>query len=116
MSEYKANEQELKKAEVIRRQYMPKEENRLAQLQKLDSKVKRPGTIAAAILGTVGCLVMGGGMAQVMVWENMTLGLGLSIPGMIAALLAYPVYSLITGSRKKKYADEIMRLSSEVTA
>jgi len=44
----------------------------------------------------------------------MTFGLALSIPGLAAALLAYPLYSLITSKRKKKYADEIMRLSDEL--
>jgi hypothetical protein len=38
----------------------------------------------------------------------------LPIPGMVVAILAYPVYQLITNNRKKKYADEIMRLSDDL--
>lgn len=57
---------------------------------------------------------MGAGMALVMVWGNMTMGLSLSIPGMIVALLAIPAYTLITASRKKKYSSEIMRLSDSL--
>ena len=49
-----------------------------------------------------------------MVWGNMTMGLSLSIPGMIVALLAIPAYTLITASRKKKYSSEIMRLSDSL--
>lgn len=111
MSSFNANAQDQKKAENIRRQYIPREDNKIEQLQRLDSKVKTPGKVAASILGVAGSLVMGSGMALVMVWGNMTMGLALSIPGMILALLAFPAYALITNSRKKKYAPEIMRLS-----
>lgn len=111
MSDFNATAQDQKKAESIRRQYIPREDNKIEQLQRLDSKVKTPGKVVASILGVVGSLVMGSGMALVMVWENMTMGLALSIPGMIVALLAFPAYAVITNSRKKKYASEIMRIS-----
>ncbi|MDO4272134.1 MAG: hypothetical protein Q4D16_00570 [Eubacteriales bacterium] len=114
MSNYKASEQEQRKAEDIRRQYIPHRDNKMEQLQKVDNKVKTPGRIAACILGVIGVLVMGAGMSMIMVWDVMTTGLALSIPGMVAALLAYPLYALITNSRKKKYADEIMRLSDSL--
>jgi len=114
MKNYQPNAEDQRKAENIRRQYLSHEENKIEQLQKLDNRVKLPGKIISSILGTVGSLVMGAGMSLVMVWENMTFGLALSIPGLAAALLAYPLYSLITSKRKKKYADEIMRLSDEL--
>lgn len=114
MSEYKANAQEQKKAENIRRQYISRDEDKMERLQKLDNKVKLPGKVLACILGIIGSLVMGAGMSLIMVWSNMTLGLELSIPGMVVALIAYPVYALITNRRKKKYADEIMRLSDDI--
>ena len=53
-------------------------------------------------------------MSLIMVWNNMKNGLSLGIPGMIIALLAYPTYSLITGKRKKKYAEMIFKLSEEI--
>lgn len=90
----------------------PRKDNKIEQLQRLDSKVKTPGKVVASILGVVGALVMGSGMALVMVWENMTMGLAPSIPGMIVALLAFPAYAVITNSRKKKYASEILSLES----
>ena len=114
MSNYNINEQEQKQAEQIRRQYVNREDNKIEQLKKLDSKVKAPGKIVATIIGVVGALVMGTGMSFVMVWENMTIGLILGIPGLIVAALAYPVCFWITSSRKKKYADEIMNLSEEL--
>lgn len=116
MSEYRANAQDQQKAENIRRQYVSREENKMEQLQKLDSKVKLPGKIVGSILGIIGALVMGAGMSLVMVWGDMTMGLALSIPGLVVLLLAFLVYNLITSSRKKKYAAEIMRLSDDVMA
>ena len=114
MSNYNVNEQEQKQAERIRRQYMNREDNKVEQLKKLDNKVKVPGKVVGTIIGVVGALVMGTGMSFVMVWENMTIGLILGIPGLIVAALAYPVYFWITSSRKKKYANEIMNLSEEL--
>lgn len=49
-----------------------------------------------------------------MVWGDMITGLALSIPGLVVFLLAFLVHYLITSSRKKKYANEIMRLSDDV--
>ena len=114
MNTYQASEREQRKAEGIRRQYVSREENKMEQLQKLDSKVKLPGKIVGSILGVIGALVMGAGMSLVMVWGNMAMGLALSIPGLAVLLLGFLAYYLITGSRKKKYAAEIMRLSSDV--
>ena len=114
MNTYQASEREQRKAEGIRRQYVSREENKMEQLRKLDSRVKLPGKIACSILGVIGALVMGAGMSLVMVWGNMAMGLALSIPGLAVLLLGFLAYYLITGSRKKKYAAEIMRLSGDV--
>ena len=114
MNNYQASERDQKKAEGIRRQYVSREENKMEQLRKLDGRVKLPGKIAGSILGVIGALVMGAGMSLVMVWGNMAMGLALSIPGLAVLLLGFLAYYLITGSRKKKYAAEIMRLSGDV--
>ena len=102
------------KAERIRNQYTGKEMTAMDELRKLDNKVKAPGKAVASVLGVIGALIMGAGMSLIMVRNIMTTGLLLGIPGMIVALLAYPVYSLITNCRKKQYKDEIIRQSDEV--
>ncbi len=107
-------DKELAQAESIRRQYINRDQDKIEQLRRLDSKVKMPGRIVASLMGIAGALVMGGGMSLTMVWDNMENGLLLGIPGMIVALLAYPVYTLITRKRKKKYAEEIFKLSEEI--
>ncbi len=114
MSNYKVNEQDKNRAEKIRSRYVSRTDNKMEQLQKLDNKVKLPGKLLACILGVIGALVMGAGMSMVMVWENMTLGLIFGISGLIMMILAYPIYSIITNSRKKKYADDIIRLTDDL--
>lgn len=114
MSNYNETAHDQKRAENIRRQYIGRDETKMEQLQKLDEKVKLPGKVVACILGIIGSIVMGAGMSVVMVWMDMTLGIALSIPGMLVALIAYPVYTLITNNRKKKYTNEILRLSDDI--
>lgn len=114
MSNYTPNEQDKRRAEQIRRQYIARDANKVEQLKEIDKKVKTPGRVTSIIIGVIGAIIMGAGMSMIMVWEQMVSGLILSIPGIIAALLAYPVYEFITKSRKEKYADEIIRLSDEL--
>jgi hypothetical protein len=114
MSEYAAINNDRSRVQQIRNQYVDRKETKFEQLNRLDSKVKAPGKVLSTIIGVVGSLIMGAGMAYIMVWNVMQTGLVLSIPGMLIALLAYPVYKLITGNRKKKYAEEIIKLSDEL--
>ena len=46
----------------IREKYLPREENKLDALRRLDKKASRKGTVVSLILGVIGCLVMGVGM------------------------------------------------------
>ena len=121
MSDYKVTEQEQKQAEHIRRQYIPHEENKMEQLRELDRRVKFPGKMVAGGLGLVGSLIMGAGMAKIMVNDSSSVGsdlkkgLAMSIPGMILTLLSYPAYKLVTEKRKEEYADEVLHLSGKLT-
>lgn len=72
MAEYNPLKEDAAKAEAIRRRYMEKGTTKLDQLQALDAKVKTPGTVLSSMLGIVGALVMGTGMSNIMVWDNMT--------------------------------------------
>lgn len=114
MTEFNPKKEDAAKAEAIRRRYMERGTTKLDRLQALDTKVKTPGIVTASIIGIIGALVMGAGMSNVMVWNNMTIGLALGIPGLLMVCLAWPVYKMITGHRKKKYAKQIMELSDEI--
>ena len=114
-NQFDATNKDQEKAQKIRRQYMNQEDNKLGQLRKLDSMVKAPGKMVSGVLGVVGALTMGAGMSLIMVWGYMEYGLLLGIPGLTIMLATYPIYRMITENRKKRYADQIMKLSNEIT-
>ena len=106
----------------IRTQYTEKENSKLDSLKALDRKVKRPANVFAYVFGSVAALVMGAGMSLVMTDIGSVLGIeGTMVPGIIigvvgmaAAIINYPIYKGILGSRRKKYAKEIIQLSDSI--
>lgn len=111
---YSAKQQE--EIRKIREKYLPKEENKMEQLRRLDESATRPGTIAAIIVGVIGALLLGAGMSCTMVWAEQFF-----IPGVIVGVLgialvgaAYPLYSRVTKKRRERLAPEIMRLTDEL--
>ena len=111
-------------AQKIRTQYMEKEEKStdLDKLKELDRKVKRPANIFGYTFGTISALIMGSGMSLVMTDIGEKLGLGdmmvpgivIGVVGMIMALVNYPIYKKLLGSRKQKYAKKIIELSEKI--
>ncbi|MGM9664425.1 MAG: dihydropteridine reductase [Eubacteriales bacterium] len=109
-------------AQKIRTQYMEKESTELDALRKLDAKVKRPANVFAYVFGSVSAIVMGAGMSLVMTDIGATIGMEsamvpgiiIGVVGMIMALVNYPMYKGILGSRKKKYGTEILKLSDKI--
>ncbi len=106
----------------IRTQYTEKEYSQIDELKSLDAKVKRPANVFAYIFGSIGAIVMGSGMSLVMtdigstigIEEAMVPGIIIGIVGMLIAIINYPIYKGILSSRKKKYADQIMKLSDDI--
>ena len=109
-------------AQKIRTQYMEKTPSELDALRELDSKVKRPANVFAYVFGSISAIIMGAGMSLVMTDIGATLGIentmipgiAVGIVGMILALVNYPIYKGILNSRKKKYADKILKLSEKI--
>ena len=108
----------------IRTQYTEKQHTQLDALKELDAKVKRPANIFAYLFGSFGAVVMGSGMSLVKtnigtifgMEETMVPGIIIGVIGMIMTIVNYPIYKKILSSRKKKYADEILKLSDELMA
>lgn len=108
----------------IRTQYTEKEHTRLDALKELDAKVKRPANVFAYVFGGIGAIVMGSGMSLVMSdigdtlgMENpMVPGIVIGVAGMLMAIVNYPIYKGILTSRRKKYADQVMKLSDDIIA
>ncbi len=107
--------------EKIRTQYMEKRITELDELRALDAKVKRPANIFAYTFGSLAALIMGAGMSLVMTNLGETLGIGqplitgivIGVVGMAFAIVNYPIYKAILGSRRKKFADKILALSEK---
>ncbi len=106
----------------IRTQYTEKEHTQLDALRELDAKVKRPANVFAYIFGSISAIIMGCGMSLVMtdigsmigMTNTMIPGIVIGVVGMAMALINYPMYNGILNSRKKKYADQIMKLSDKI--
>ena len=100
----------------IRNKYMPKEDDKMAQLKRLDEEVTRPGTMAGIILGVIGTLVFGAGMSMVLVGSERMLvpGVLVGIAGFVVMALAYPVYAKITAKKKEALAPQILALTEQM--
>jgi len=109
---YSAKEQ--KEIESIRKKYVPREEDKIETLRRLDREVTRRSTAWALTLGIVGTLTMGVGMCLVMVWEVFILGILTGLLGIAVATIAHPVYIRITKKERERIAPEIMRLTDEL--
>jgi hypothetical protein len=106
----------------IRTQYTEKEHTGFDELKKLDLKVKRPANVFAYIFGSISAMIMGSGMSLIMtdigeavgIADPMIPGIVIGIAGMLMAIINYPIYKGILGSRRKKYADKIIALSDKI--
>ena len=106
----------------IRKKYLPKDEDKMSQLRRLDASVYRKGTVVSLVIGIIGALVMGAGMSLVMTDIGAKLGMAsvmvpgivIGVVGMIGVCLAYPVYQAVTKHERERIAPEIIRLSDEL--
>jgi len=106
----------------IRTQSTEKEHTRLDALRQLDRKVKRPANVFAYVFGSLSAIIMGSGMSLVMTDIGETIGLAsamvpgivIGVIGLVLAIINYPIYKKLLGSRKEKYAQQILQLSEEI--
>jgi hypothetical protein len=108
---------EMKLAEKIHASYQEKTETKLDKLKAMDRRVKRPAQVVAYIFGSIGALVLGGGMCLAMpevIEGYMPLGIGIGLVGILMVSVNYPVFKAHLASRKRKAAAEILKLSGEI--
>ncbi len=106
----------------IRSQYTEKESTEMDALRELDAKVKRPANVFSYVFGSISAIIMGAGMSLVMtdigatigIADPMIPGIAIGIVGMLMAIINYPIYKRIMSSRRKKYADKIVKLSDKI--
>lgn len=115
--EYTYSAKQQKEIENIRKKYLPKEEDKMETLRKLDKGAEKPGTVAALVLGIVGVLLLGIGMCCTMVWKDtiFVLGIIVGILGIAILSVAYPAYKKITKKQREKIAEQILMLSEELS-
>lgn len=116
-----AEQEELKK---IRQKYQPAEEDKMAQVRKLDASVTQKATKNALIVGILGALVLGTGMSMIMsdlgdyigLDGNFKLlvGICVGLVGIALIICAYPVYTRTIVKERGKIAPEILRLTEEL--
>lgn len=113
---YTYSAEERGEVESIRKKYLPKEEDKMEQLRRLDESVGKKGMAISLMVGIAGSLVMGLGMCCCMVWGGVWFipGVLIGLAGIAGVALAYPVYMRVTQKERERIAPEILRLTDEL--
>jgi hypothetical protein len=106
-----AQQQELKR---IRQKYLPPEEDKMAQIRRLDASVYNKACVLALVVGVLGALILGVGMCCVLVWDLMAPGIIVGVLGIGVCAPAYPLYLYVTKKERTRVAPEILRLTDEL--
>ncbi len=117
---YSAEQQE--EIRAIRKKYAPPEEDKMAQLRRLDAGAESKATTAALVTGILGALILGTGMSLIMTdigralgaYGALITGIAVGVLGVALICLAYPVYNRTLRKVRARIAPEILRLTEEL--
>jgi len=113
---YSAKEQEELKR--IRNKYLPKEENKMELLRRMDAQVTQKATMFSIIVGVIGALILGTGMSCCLVWTDsgfaFVTGIVVGVIGIAILALAYPLYNRTLKKERERIAPEILRLTEDL--
>lgn len=114
--QYTYSAEQQKEIADIRSKYLPKEEDKMEQLRKLDQSVTKKGTVMALVVGIVSAMLLGIGMCCCMVWDKVWFvpGILIGLIGIAGIIAAYPIFTHITNKEKERLAPEILRLTEEL--
>ena len=112
--DYSAKKQ--KEIEDIKKKYLPKEEDKMETLRKLDRSAEQKGTMYSVIVGTIGTLLLGVGMSITMIGatSHFILGIVIGLIGIAVLAPAYFIFRKITEEQRKKIAPQILALTEEL--
>lgn len=111
---YSAKQQE--EIRNIRKKYLPREEDKMEQLRRLDRDTTRKGTVLSVLVGVIGCLLLGVGMCCTMVWMEFFIpGVVIGLIGIAAVAAAYPLYTRVTKKERERLAPQILKLTEELS-
>lgn len=110
---------EIKTVRSIKEQYEAHTPTKLDELKELDKKVKRPANIFSYVFGSVGSLVLGGGMCLAMgviesIGTLMAPGIIIGAAGIAMVSANYFIHKAMIKSRKQKYSEQILALSDSI--
>ena len=119
--EYTYSAQRQQEVEEIRKAYLPKEEDKMAELRKLHALPTRKAQAVSIALGVIGALILGTGMSLCMTdlgtplgSLSMAIGIPVGIAGIVLEALAYPVFNRRLKKEREKIAPEILKLTDEL--
>ena len=119
--EYTYSAQRQQEVEQIRKAYLPKEEDKLAELHRLHAIPTQKAQAASLVAGVLGALILGAGMSLCMTDIGAVLGvfalvtgIAVGLVGMVLTALAYPIYSRVLEKQRALIAPQILRLSDEL--
>ena len=109
-------QEERREIENIRNQYTGAKENppTLQRLRRLDRRVQSFPRTAAVLIGIVGILIFGAGLALTIEYEIYLAGIILGAAGIVLMGINVPLYRIIYRYQYRKYGDEIVRLAEEL--
>lgn len=116
---YSAKEQA--EVEYIRKKYLPKEADKMAELRRLDRIPYQKAQVRSLCIGVIGALILGTGMSLAMTelgallgMAAMAVGIVIGLVGLVLVALAYPVYNRTLKKERERIAPEILRLTDEL--
>ena len=119
--EYTYSAQRQQEVEEIRKQYLPKEEDEMAELRRLHAIPTQKAQAASLAVGIIGALILGTGMSLCMTELGaslgslaMILGIVVGIAGIALVALAYPVFNRTLKKERERIAPEMLRLTDEL--
>ena len=119
--EYTYSAEQQKEVEAIRKKYLPKEEDKMAQLRRLHSIPTQKAQSASIAIGVLGTLILGTGMSLCMTELGsmlghlaMMVGIMVGVLGLVMVALAYPLYNCVLRKERQRIAPDILQLSEEL--
>ncbi|MDD6142812.1 MAG: hypothetical protein PUD16_04900 [bacterium] len=100
----------------IRKKYLPKEEDKLTQLRKLDEQPVRKACSVSLTVGIISSLILGFGMSCCMVWGGKWFvpGIMVGLIGLAGCAAAYPLYQYVVKKERRKIAPRVIALTDEL--
>ena len=119
--EYTYSAQRQQEVEEIRKAYLPKEEDKMAELRRLHSIPAQKAQAVSLAVGIIGALILGTGMSLCMTDLGaalgslaLVLGIMIGLAGIILVALAYPIYNRTLKKERARIAPEILRMTDEL--